>query len=151
MPKKFPPAFKRVVVAVARRGDLTLNEVAADFDIPPESVRRWMRQADIDDGVKDGLTFAEPSCTTRSSTGSSTPTTAAGANAHSASSPRSSSNSPSPPTRLTQHDQSQPVSTGPTADPTAVLPGAKPRRAKQRFDYFLFENPASTGTMIPVT
>jgi transposase-like protein len=61
MPKKFPPEFKRDVVAVARRGDLSLNEVAADFDISPESVRRWMRQADIDDGVKDGLTTAEQS------------------------------------------------------------------------------------------
>jgi transposase len=59
MPKKFPPEFKRDVVAVARRGDLTVPEVAADFDISPESVRRWMRQADVDDGIKDGLTTAE--------------------------------------------------------------------------------------------
>ena len=59
MPKKFLPEFKRDVVAVARRGDLSINEVAADFDISPESVRRWMRQADVDDGVKDGLTTAE--------------------------------------------------------------------------------------------
>ena len=59
VPKKFPPEFKRDVVAVARRGDLRIAEVAADFDISPESVRRWMRQADIDDGVKDGLTTAE--------------------------------------------------------------------------------------------
>jgi transposase len=61
MPKKFPPEFKRDVVAVARRGDLTLHEVAADFDISPESVRRWMRQADIDDGVHKGVTSAEQS------------------------------------------------------------------------------------------
>ena len=59
MPKKFPPEFKRDVVAVARRGELKLEEVAADFDISPESVRRWMRQADIDDGIKEGLTSAE--------------------------------------------------------------------------------------------
>jgi len=59
MPKKFPPEFKRDVVTVARRNDLTINEVAADFDISPESIRRWMKQADIDDGVKDGLTTAE--------------------------------------------------------------------------------------------
>lgn len=59
MPKKFPPEFKRDVVRVARRGDLTRAEVAADFDISIESVNRWMRQADIDDGVKDGLTTAE--------------------------------------------------------------------------------------------
>lgn len=59
MPKKYPPEFKRDVANVARRGDLTVAEVAADFDISVESVRRWMRQADIDDGVKDGLTSAE--------------------------------------------------------------------------------------------
>jgi transposase-like protein len=61
VPKKFPPEFKQDVVTVARRGDLTISEVAADFDISPESVRRWMRQADIDDGVKDGLTSSEQS------------------------------------------------------------------------------------------
>ena len=61
MPKKFPAEFKRDVVTVARRGDLTIGEVAADFDVSVESVRRWMRQADIDDGVKDGLTTAEQS------------------------------------------------------------------------------------------
>jgi transposase len=59
VPKKFPPEFKRDVVTVARRGDLTVAEVAADFDVSVESVRRWMRQADVDDGVKDGLTSAE--------------------------------------------------------------------------------------------
>lgn len=61
MPKKFPLEFKRDVVTVARRGDLSIAEVAADFDISAESVRRWMHQADIDDGVKDGLTSAEQS------------------------------------------------------------------------------------------
>jgi transposase len=61
VPKKFPPEFKRDVVTVARRGDLTVAEVAADFDVSVESVRRWMRQADVDDGIKDGLTTAEQS------------------------------------------------------------------------------------------
>jgi len=61
MPKKFPKEFKRDVANVARRGDLTIPEVAADFDVSPESVRRWMRQADIDDGIVDGRTSAEQS------------------------------------------------------------------------------------------
>lgn len=61
MPKKFRPGFKRDVVTVARRGDLTVAEVAADFDISIESVRRWMRQADVDDGVHKGLTSSEQS------------------------------------------------------------------------------------------
>jgi len=59
VPTKFPPEFKRDVVRVARRGDLTHAEVAADFDISIESVRRWVRQADIDDGVVHGKTTSE--------------------------------------------------------------------------------------------
>jgi transposase len=59
VPKKFPEEFKCDVVRVARRGDLTHAEVAADFDISVESVRRWSRQADVDDGVVDGQTSSE--------------------------------------------------------------------------------------------
>jgi transposase-like protein len=40
MPQRFAPEFKRDVVAVAGRGDLKIHEVAADFDLAPESVRR---------------------------------------------------------------------------------------------------------------
>ena len=61
MPKKFPPEFKRDVVTVARRGMLTRAEVVADFDISEQPVNRWMRQADIDDDIKDGLTTTEQS------------------------------------------------------------------------------------------
>ncbi len=59
MPKRYPPEFKRDVVAVARRGDLSVAEVAVDFDIAPESVRRWMKQADVDDGNVAGQTSSE--------------------------------------------------------------------------------------------
>jgi transposase-like protein len=45
MPKKFPAEFKRDVVTVARRGKLTRAEIAADFGISIESVKRWVRQA----------------------------------------------------------------------------------------------------------
>lgn len=34
MPKKYPPEFKRDVVTVARRGDLSVAEVAIDFGSP---------------------------------------------------------------------------------------------------------------------
>jgi transposase len=43
VPKKFRPEFKRDVVAAARRGDLSFAEVAVDFDIAQESVRRWIK------------------------------------------------------------------------------------------------------------
>jgi transposase len=61
MPKKFAPEFKRDVVTVARRGELTVAEVAADFDVSEESVRRRLRQADIDDGIVKGQTSSEQS------------------------------------------------------------------------------------------
>lgn len=61
MPKRFPPEFKRDVVTVARRGDLSVPEVAADFDVSEESVRRWVKQADIDDGIVEGQTSSEQS------------------------------------------------------------------------------------------
>jgi transposase-like protein len=54
MPKRYPPEFKRDVVTVARHGDLSVPEVAVDFDVAEESVRRWMRQADIDGGITNG-------------------------------------------------------------------------------------------------
>lgn len=59
MPKRFPPEFKRDVVKVARRRTVPLEEVAADFDISMSTLKRWMHQADVDEGVKDGLTSAE--------------------------------------------------------------------------------------------
>ena len=59
MPKRFPPEFKRDVVTVARRGDLSVAEVAVDFDVSEESVRRWMKQADVDDGLVNGQTSSE--------------------------------------------------------------------------------------------
>jgi len=59
MPKKFPPEFKRDVVTVASRGDLTVPEVAADFDVSEESVRRWVKQSDVDDGIVAGQTSSE--------------------------------------------------------------------------------------------
>ena len=58
-PGQAPPEFKRDVVTVARRGDLSVVEVATDFGVAEETVRRWMKQADVDDGIKDGLTTAE--------------------------------------------------------------------------------------------
>ena len=59
MPRKYLEEFKRDVVAVARRGELSVVEIAADFGLSTKTIYRWMHQADIDDGVKDGLTTAE--------------------------------------------------------------------------------------------
>ena len=56
MGKRYPKEFRADVVAVARQGDLSLKEVAADFGVSQASVTNWMRQADIDEGRVDGVT-----------------------------------------------------------------------------------------------
>jgi transposase len=59
MPKRYPPEFKRDVVAVARTSGLTHAHIAEDFGISEHSVQRWLKQADIDDGVTEGTTSKE--------------------------------------------------------------------------------------------
>jgi transposase len=58
--RAFTPEFKAEIVEVCRRGDRTVGQVAKDFDLTETAVRDWVRQADLDAGVRsDGLTSAE--------------------------------------------------------------------------------------------
>ena len=59
MPKRFPKEFRDDVIRVARSGKFTHEEVAHDFNISVSSLKRWLDQANIDDGLKDGLTSAD--------------------------------------------------------------------------------------------
>jgi transposase len=59
MPKAFPLEFRRDVVAVARKGESSLRQIAKDFGISESCLHRWLQQADIDDGVRPGLTSSE--------------------------------------------------------------------------------------------
>lgn len=59
MPKAFPPEFRADVVAVARKGDAPLSQVAKDFGISESCLHRWLKIADIDDGVRPGVTTSE--------------------------------------------------------------------------------------------
>ena len=59
MPKAFPVEFRRDVVAVARKGGLSIAQVAKDFGVSESCLQRWLKQADIDDGVRPGVTVSE--------------------------------------------------------------------------------------------
>jgi transposase len=59
MPKAFPLEFRRDVVAVARKGEAPLSQVAKDFGISESCLHRWLKIADIDDGVRPGVTSSE--------------------------------------------------------------------------------------------
>jgi transposase len=59
MPKAFPVEFRRDVVAVARKGEGPLSQIAKDFGISESCLHRWLKIADIDDGVRPGVTSSE--------------------------------------------------------------------------------------------
>ena len=61
MPKPYPREYRDDVVRVARSRDegVTLEQVAADFGIHVMTLSKWMRQADVDAGVKPGTSTAE--------------------------------------------------------------------------------------------
>ncbi len=50
MPAAHPKEFRDDVVAVARRGDAPIAEVAKDFGISESCLRNWMAQATTDEG-----------------------------------------------------------------------------------------------------
>jgi transposase len=51
VPKPFPEEFRRDVIAVARKGDAPVRQVARDFGISEACLHRWLKIADRDDGV----------------------------------------------------------------------------------------------------
>jgi transposase len=59
MPKAFPPEFRRDVVAVARKGEAPLMQIAKDFGISESCLHRWLKLADIEDGLRPGVTASE--------------------------------------------------------------------------------------------
>lgn len=61
MPKtnNYPPEFRAEAVRLARSSGKSVGEVAADLGISRESLRRWMKQQDIDEGARGGLTTDE--------------------------------------------------------------------------------------------
>ncbi|MGJ6969951.1 transposase [Streptosporangium sp. G11] len=54
--RSFTREFKAEIVELCRRGDRSVGQVAADFDLTETAVRAWIRQAEVDNGDRDGLT-----------------------------------------------------------------------------------------------
>ena len=59
MPRPHPKEFRDDVVAVARRGEAPIKQVAADFGIAESCLRNWLRDADVADGNRPGATRTE--------------------------------------------------------------------------------------------
>jgi transposase len=55
----YPPEFRRRMVELVRSGR-TAEALSREFEPTAQSIRQWVRQADLDDGYRhDGLTTEE--------------------------------------------------------------------------------------------
>ena len=55
----YPPEFKRQIVELVRSGR-SPEELAREFESSAGAIRTWVKQADVDEGVRsDGLTTTE--------------------------------------------------------------------------------------------
>lgn len=61
MPAPYPAEFKRRAIELATQPDAKVAEVARDLGIAESGLRRWIAQAEIDAGRRDGLTSEEKS------------------------------------------------------------------------------------------
>src|SRR6202050_1550991 len=57
--RSFTPEFKAEIVELCRRGDRSIGQVAKDFDLTETNVRTWVKQAEIDQGDRPGLSTEE--------------------------------------------------------------------------------------------
>ena len=61
----FTPEFKAEIVELCQRGDRSIGQVARDFDLTETNVRTWVKQDEIDQGERPGLTTEEKEELTR--------------------------------------------------------------------------------------
>jgi len=51
VPKPFPAEFRADVIAVARKGQAPLRQIAKDFGISEACLHRWLKTVDREDGA----------------------------------------------------------------------------------------------------
>lgn len=59
MPAPKSPEFRRRAVELARLREKPIAQIAKDLGVAESGLRRWMAQADIDEGHKPGLSTDE--------------------------------------------------------------------------------------------
>jgi transposase-like protein len=59
MPRPYPEEFRRRAVELARLRQQPITKLAAELGDASSALHRWIRQADIDDGQREGLTSEE--------------------------------------------------------------------------------------------
>lgn len=59
MPKPYPKEFRDDVRGGRPQGDSTIRQIAQDFGISESCLANWLKQADVEDGMRPGVTAAE--------------------------------------------------------------------------------------------
>jgi transposase len=59
MPRRAAPEFRRRAVELARQREKPIAQIAQDLGISESCLRRWMAQAEINDGNRPGLSSDE--------------------------------------------------------------------------------------------
>lgn len=61
MPKPYPREFREDVIRVARGREpgVRLRDIASGFGISESCLNGWLKRADVEDGIKPGVTEAE--------------------------------------------------------------------------------------------
>ena len=57
--KPYPEAFRRDAVALVHSSGRPIREIAVELGVSSESLRLWCKRAEIDAGVREGLTSDE--------------------------------------------------------------------------------------------
>ena len=55
----YPPAFKAEALQLVLSSDKSLGVLAKDLGVADQTLRNWVRQAEVDGGARDGLTQGE--------------------------------------------------------------------------------------------
>lgn len=56
---RYPAEFKEEAVRLYHSSERSFSEVARELGVSEQSLRRWVKQAEIDYGQREGLTTAE--------------------------------------------------------------------------------------------
>jgi transposase len=59
MATRYPAEFRQRAVELARLREKPIKQLATDLGISDQTLHNWLKQADIDEGRRDGLTTEE--------------------------------------------------------------------------------------------